>query len=100
MNTRTEPGQNPDKEASFGEQLRTAREKKGWSRHFVAMHIPGSVVSETTIKALELGLNEEPRNGTRAALIKMFPELDINAKESNEIGHKYPTHSFKSLVMR
>ena len=69
---------------NFGDRLRASRKAKGWSRQQVEI-FTGGIVSAETIKALEYGINQEPRNGTRAAILKLFPELGINNKESLEV---------------
>ncbi len=84
---------------SFGSQLRELRDAKGWSRHQVEKFTQG-VVSEDAIKALELSTDREPRNGTRAALIKLFPELGTSPQQTATNGYKYLSVSVSSLVMR
>lgn len=67
--------------SNFGRALRICRDNMNWSRehleHIIKVRCRNgeSAVSATTIKQIELGLVEEPRNGTRAILRRIFPNL-------------------------
>jgi transcriptional regulator with XRE-family HTH domain len=84
---------------SFGAKLRELREAKGWSRHQLEIKMNG-LLSEAGIKALELSANQEPHNGTRANLLRLFPELDNTIPINAGIRQNYPTVNRNSLVMR
>jgi transcriptional regulator with XRE-family HTH domain len=66
---------------SFGQLLRIERDAMNWSRehleHIIKVRCKNGehTVSATTIKQIELGLVEAPRNGTRAILRRIFPKL-------------------------
>lgn len=60
--------------SEFGKTLRIERKKRKLSIQQVANKTNG-VVSHGAIKDLERGRSEDPRNGTRAALVRVFPAL-------------------------
>ncbi len=57
-----------------------------------------NIVSEEAIKALELSSNREPRNGTLAALVKIFPQLATSTPDIAVIGHLYPNASTQGML--
>lgn len=82
---------------SFGERLKEARIGRKLSRRQV-QNLTHDIVDEETIKALELSSNRAPRNGTLAALVKVFPALGINPPDSAVIGHLYPNASTQGML--
>ena len=82
---------------SFGSRLRELREARGWSRHKLSMKM-GNLLTEPGIKALERSTNQEPHNGTRANLVRIFPELDNNVQPFIGIRQNYPSNLTKPLV--
>lgn len=66
---------------TFGEALRKERDAMNWSREYLERVIRNRCrngehpITTDAIKAIELGWTEEPRNGTRAQLIRIFPKL-------------------------
>ena len=82
---------------SFGERLKEARVGRKLSRNQV-QRMTLDIVSEEAIKALELSTNQKPRNGTLAALVKIFPQLGINTPDNAVIGHLYPNASTKGMI--
>lgn len=62
---------------NFGEQLRQAREARGWSRFMLHLKVKehGVKVSECAIKWIETGRIKTPRGRTRGALALSLPEL-------------------------
>lgn len=63
----------------FGEQLRLAREARGWSRFRLSLVIKERFkherLSESAIWLLEGGRSKRPRNTTLSMLQQVFPEL-------------------------
>ncbi len=66
---------------TFGEALREARVTRGWSRNRLVTAIRARLgdrtltISQETIRDLEDGTNESPRETTRAVLVRVLPEL-------------------------
>ena len=84
---------------SFGSRLRELRKAKGWSRVMLA-DMMNDLISAEGIKALETSPDREPRNGTRANLIKLFPELGTSTTKIEPKGYLYQTVLRSTVVMR
>ncbi len=83
---------------SFGSELRRLRKDKGWSRAQLENMMNG-LLSAEGIKALENSPDREPQNGTRANLIKLFPELGTSDQKIEPKGYKYQSVMRSNLVM-
>ena len=67
---------------TFGEALKEARQSRGWSRYVMCVMIKQElakdavkVISEDTIKDLELGITQHPRGTTVGVICRLIPEL-------------------------
>jgi ribosome-binding protein aMBF1 (putative translation factor) len=66
---------------TFGESLKEARVNRGWSRSRLIIAIRARIqdrtltISQETIRDLEEGQAKNPRDTTKAVLIRVLPEL-------------------------
>ena len=84
---------------SFGSDLRRLRDARGWSRQRLSEQMNG-LLSAAAVKALEMDTEREPQNGTRANLIKLFPELDTTNQKLEPKGYLSPAFPAHSMAAR
>lgn len=81
---------------TFGKALREARENRGWSRFMLCLKIKeayekeGVMISEDSVKDLELSSSRTPRGTTRAMFCRVLPELSFIQNETNRNAPQHP----------
>ncbi len=73
--------------------MREARVNRGWSRNRLIIAIRARIgdrtltISQETIRDLEEGQAKNPRDTTRAILVRVLPELETPENPKEVIGH-------------